>query len=406
MISLLLVQLANYLPPLLILPYISRVLGINGFGVVSIILSISAIIYVITDYGFSLSSSYWIAKHRVNKKNISYYIGAIFVSKTILMIIISVFLFFINLGGVSGINEIDKYKIWIFFIAISQAYQPIWFFQGMEKMKNITIFMVSAKVIYMIFVFLFVKGIDDLFYVFLSFALSNLFATIISIYLIYKAGYYISFPYLKRILRVLQVSTPYFLSRASVGLYTSANTFLVGTTLGVHQAALYSSAEKLYQSGQSLLSPISQSLFPYLARTKDLRILIKIVLLGLIPMLVGVSICWVYADKILLIFFGQHFDSAGNILRIFMLCSIITFITGNFGYPAFSIYGRLDLVNKSVYFSGIIQLTILGTLLISGNFNIENVALSILFVEFLVMLFRVTAFTIIRKKVGDVYASS
>ncbi|WP_162812857.1 oligosaccharide flippase family protein, partial [Vibrio cholerae] len=95
MISLLLVQLANYLPPLLILPYISRVLGINGFGVVSIILSISAIIYVITDYGFSLSSSYWIAKHRVNKKNISYYIGAIFVSKTILMIIISVFLFFI-----------------------------------------------------------------------------------------------------------------------------------------------------------------------------------------------------------------------------------------------------------------------------------------------------------------------
>lgn len=406
MLALLLVQLANYLPPLIILPYISRVLGIDGFGTVSILFSASAIVYIITDYGFSLSSSYWIAKHRKNKRNLSHYFGAVYFAKTFLLVLIFLSMFSFSWGRIINVEGIDELKIWAFVIALSQAYQPVWFFQGIEKMKNVTMFMVASKILYMMFVFIFVKDMDDIFYVFFAFAISNIVATIISITLVYKNGYYISIPSSKRIIRVFKESTPYFFSRASVCLYTSANAFLVGTILGIGQAALYSSAEKLYQAGQSLISPISQSLFPHLARTKDVGILIRIVMCGLAPMVIGCYVCWIYASDILLMIFGVGFDSAADVLRVFMLCSIVTFITGNFGYPAFAIYGRLDLVNKSVYFSGITQLLILSGLYAAAAFSIENVALSILGVESIVMLFRVTAFWVLCNKTkGEQYAA-
>lgn len=406
MLALLLVQLANYLPPLIVLPYIGRVLGVDGFGTVSILFSVSAIVYIITDYGFSLSSSYWIAKHRKNKRNISHYFGAVYFSKTFLLVLVFIFMFSFSWRGIINIDDIDELKIWAFIIALSQAYQPIWFFQGIEKMKNVTMFMVLSKVLYMMFVFIFVKEMSDVFYVFFAFAISNVVATIVSITLVYKNGYQISVPSRKRIIRVFKESTPYFFSRASVCLYTSANTFLVGTILGVAQAALYSSSEKLYQAGQSLISPISQSLFPHLARTKDVGVLIRIVICGLAPMAIGCYVCWIYASDILLMIFGVGFDSAASVLRVFMLCSIVTFITGNFGYPAFAIYGRLDLVNKSVYFSGITQLLILSALYATATFSIENVALSIFGVESLVMLFRVIAFWGLFKRArGKQYAS-
>ncbi|MFB9998018.1 oligosaccharide flippase family protein [Providencia rustigianii] len=67
----------------------------------------------------------------------------------------------------------------------------------------------------------------------------------------------------------MKSSYTYFLSRASVVIYTSASTFIVGSYSGLNQAALFSSAEKLYQAGQSITSPVSQAIFPHIARTGE-----------------------------------------------------------------------------------------------------------------------------------------
>lgn len=58
-------------------------------------------------------------------------------------------------------------------------------FSGVEKMKNVTIFMVTAKLSYLILIFLFVRNKEDDLLVLLCFFISNFIATIIGVGLIW-----------------------------------------------------------------------------------------------------------------------------------------------------------------------------------------------------------------------------
>ncbi|HFT9206809.1 TPA: O100 family O-antigen flippase, partial [Escherichia coli] len=166
-------------------------------------------------------------------------------------------------------------------------------------------------------------------------------------------------------------------------------TLIVGAASGVVQAGLYSSAEKLYQAGQNLTSPISQALYPYVARTGNKNILFKTILLLLIPMILGCSICFIYAAEIIKLIYGASFVNAQHVLRIFLIISIITFVSINLGYPAFAAMGRVNLANYTVMLGGIVQVLLLAILYTINSINAVNVALSVLTTEIIVLAVRI-----------------
>ncbi|BBT67265.1 MULTISPECIES: oligosaccharide flippase family protein [Aeromonas] len=387
---LLLVQFANYVAPLMVLPYLTRILSVDGFGLVVMTISMCGIAMILTDFGFNLSGTYWISKHRDNKKEISKYIGAVTAIKFLLCIISS-----LSVLIYSYYTDIDfgaSILVAVVAIIFSQGFQLTWFFQGIEKMKNVTASMVVAKLFYVIAIFLIVKEQSDTATVLLCLAVSNIISTIIGFILLYKEGLSLEKPDWAQVVSAFKDSFSFFLSRAAVGLYTSASTFIVGSISGIQQAALYSSAEKLYQAGQGVTAPVSQALYPYLARSGDIRALYKFVLILLMPLVLGCSVCYLFAEDILRIFYGEQFSSAYSILRMFLICSVINFVSVNFGYPAFSTIGRLDIVNRSVYIGGIAQFCSLGYLFSTNNVNAYNVVLSVLCVEVVVMVIRVCSF--------------
>ena len=57
-------QFVSMVAPLIVLPYLSRVLGLDGFGLVMLALSACAIGLIITDFGFNLSATYKISQKR------------------------------------------------------------------------------------------------------------------------------------------------------------------------------------------------------------------------------------------------------------------------------------------------------------------------------------------------------
>lgn len=119
-------------------------------------------------------------------------------------------------------------------------------FQGLEKMKNITFSLIISKSVYVILIFCLVKT-NHVERVFLALVLSNVVTLVISNYLLYRNGYAIGTPCNKLFRDEIKIVF-HFLSRAAVGVYTSASTFIVGSFAGLNQAAVYSSAEKIISS--------------------------------------------------------------------------------------------------------------------------------------------------------------
>lgn len=395
-IALIFVQFANYISPLLVLPYLSRVLGLDGFGAVAMAMSLCGIVLIVTDYGFGLSAPYWLAKNKSNKERVAEYLGAVFFIKTMLFVVC-----FIAIGIFFHHSKEVSYSHVFFYALIAsiffQTYQPNWFFLGIEKMKNVTIFMVSAKLSYLLLVFTFVNDSTKIDIVIVSFAISNFLATAIGISYIYKENYRIARPTIKQSWSVFKDGGVFFVSRLAVGVYTSASTFLVGLFSGASSAALYNSAEKLYQAGQSATSPVSQALFPYLTRTGKKEVLYKFVGGLLIPISFGVIICIYYADAIMALVFGEQFRVAGGLFKIFSITLLINFIGVNFGYPAYASIGRLDIANRSVILAAVLQILSITIMYISKNLNAENICFSVLFVESAVMLVRVSCFYFLSK---------
>ncbi|BDH45245.1 hypothetical protein TUM12370_12890 [Salmonella enterica subsp. enterica serovar Choleraesuis] len=397
-LALVAVQFTNYIAPLLVLPYLTRTLSVEQFGVVVLSFSICSIALIVTDFGFGLSGSYWISLNSQNKKKVAEYIGGVLIFKVLLVIIIliaiSAYLFFWQ----PVFFHDYKLLAGILFTVLFQSFQIIWFFQGIEKMKNVTMIMVSSKIVYVISIMCLVNTNNESGVVLICLAGSALISAILSIIRVYKESYAISIPNVLFFKEIVSASLSFFISRAAVGIYTSASAFIVGTFSGLQQAALYSSAEKLYQAGQSASSPISQALFPYLTRSKDSKMLYKfiIVLLPLLILMVGV--CEIYAQEILRIFYGEKYIDAVPVLRVFLITSVFTFVSVNIGYPAFAIYDKLKLVNLSVYIAAVMHFFGLIFLYLTDNIHALSVAICVCIVECMVLIMRIVMFTYIRNK--------
>lgn len=325
--------------------------------------------------------------------------GSIFILKLIFYMVI-LLTYIICLNFIDFLyNQTIYFHIIILFTIFFQAFQITWFFQGIEKMKNITICTVTTKATYLILVILFINNKDDVNFTLFCFMFSNLLSATLGLYLMQKEKYYILISTPKYIWQIFKENTSFFLSRAAVGIYTSASTFLVGNYSGIQQAALYSSAEKLYQGAVSLTAPVSQALYPHLAKSGERKVLYKFIFILSPIMLFCGLVCIYFSDSIIIFIYGKDFLEASSLLKIFILISIISFISINFGYPAYSTIGRLDLVNKSVILGGLLQLSLILILIFLGKLNANSIVISILFTEVIILLFRVLNYlNIIRKE--------
>jgi len=332
-ISLSILQGLNYILPLVTFPYLVRVLGVEKFGLLSFTTATIAYFQILTDYGFNLSATREVAINRDNKEKLNEIFSSVMIIKFGLLIIsfllLSVLVF-----------SFEKFRQdWLvyylsFGMVVGQVLFPVWFFQGMERMRYITILNAVAKGIFTIAIFVFVKSQSDYWKVPLLNSIGFLIAGIASLVLIYKYFKIVLTRVSKiSIFKQLQDGWLIFISNITVSLYTISTTFILGLFTNNIIVGYYSAADKLINIAKSLFFPVTQTLYPYISnlasrsKKRTIDLIKKIALIfGLIGMIITISISF-FAEKIIYIIVGSGFSNSIVILKIFSLLPFLIILS-------------------------------------------------------------------------------
>lgn len=363
--SLSVLQGFNYILPLITLPYLVRVLGPEKFGLVAFAQAFLAYFVIIVAYGFDLSATKEISINRENKKKISEIFSSVMVAKIILALFSFLILAFLLL-------IVPRFRIfWLFYllmfeVVIWNILFPVWFFQGMEKMKFITLIAILSRAITVVFIFVLIKKPSDyILYPIVDF-IGNLIAGAWAIKIVLK-DFRINFqiPRLQDIKHQFQESWHLFASNASANLVSGSNAFILGLFTNNLIVGYYIGAEKIIKAVLGLVSVISNTLFPYVSRKmveskiKTLIFLKKILLFNIILGIFIFSILFIFSPLIIKIILGKEFIQSIIVLRILALI-ILLLITNNIaGVQTMIPMGYKKTYLKIILIGGIINILLL-----------------------------------------------
>lgn len=388
-ISLATLQGVNYLLPLLTIPFLYNSLGAYYYGLINFAFAFIQYFIMLTDFGFGLSATRYIAKYVHDRDKVNYYLNSVILSR-LLLLLVSMILFATCLFIIPSLKN-EKIFFTLFFLQIiGNVLSPYWFFQGVEQMKFMTLLIVISKLVSILPLFFLIKKPEDYYIVPIFYALGSFISAFICLYLIHKLfnmKYFLtSFSSIKE---VTKDSLNYFLSRISVSLFTNTNTFIIGLILGNTAVGYYSLADKIYQALTGIYQPLIGSIFPYMTKNKNIIFFKKIFIYSNGFNLLAILIFFFLSSTLLPIFFDNINELTVSTMNIFLLGCIISLPSTLMGYPFLAALGHPNFTNFSLIASSIFHACGILILLIFNKITITNIAWMVVITEAFLLIYRI-----------------
>ena len=387
--SLSLLQTFTYILPLLTLPYLVRVLGVENFGLVMFAQAFIIFFNILVDFGFNLSATREVSINRDDKEKITEIFSSVMSIKFILIIVSFVILSVVVFSFEKFSSNWELYLL-TFLMIIGQALFPVWYFQGLERMKYITIVNITSKLIFTLAIFAFIQNEDDYMLVPLLNGLGFIVGGIYSLWIIYKHFHQkFIFQSKETIMIHFKDSSRFFLSRLAASIYTTANAFVLGLFTNNTMVGYYSISEKLYMGLQSLYGPIAQTLYPYVAKERNISIFKKIFYSVISVNIIGVTFLYFFGEFIFSLLFTQEIGLESiKVFYILLVANLMTVPSILLGYPFLAALGYTKEANNSVVFGSLIYIFLVISLVIFSKISIYNIAYMIIITELFIFLYR------------------
>lgn len=328
-LSLSVLQLVGYIFPLITLPYLARVLGLEKFGILAFAAAMIAYFNVFVDFGFDYTAVRDIAKNKTNKVAVSRIFSSVMTVRGIFTVV-SLFILFGLILIVPLFKENIKILLLTFSSIPASILFPAWFFQAMERMKFTTILNLLSKLLFTILVFVVIRKQEDYYWQPVLSACGFLFAGIISLIIIRKEfGIKYKLPNSKDISDTIRNGWDMFINLFLPNLYTNFSTILLRAYSGEAATGIFDAGNKFVTIAQQIANVLSRTFYPFLARRLDkhdfyLKISFIVSLLMSLTLFFG-------ADLIIKIFYTSDFKEAAIVLKILALSIVFLFLMNAFG---------------------------------------------------------------------------
>ena len=389
-LSLSALQVVNYLLPLITLPYLVRVLGPEKFGLIAFAQAFIMYFVILTDYGFNLSATREVSINREKEGRVAEIFSSVMVVKFLLGTLSLLFLILI-LIFIPKFR--DDWLVYVFTsgIVLGNILFPVWFFQGMERMKYITILNIVAKVIFTACIFIFIRKTEDYLYVPLINSMGFLVAGGLSLRIVSKNfGIKFILPSFEAIKHQLKEGWHIFISTAAISLYTISNTFILGLFTNNTIVGYYSAAEKIVRAVQGLLTPVSQTIYPYISKLASeskeralnfIRRLVKLVGAGTFILSL---LLFILAAPIVNIVLGKQYQPSIIVLQILAFLPFIIGLSNIFGIQTMLTFNLKRAFSKILISAGLLNITL--ALILAPLYQHIGVSIAVLTTEIFVTL--------------------
>lgn len=401
-LSLSILQGVNYILPLITLPYLVRVLGPEKFGLIAFARAFVQYFNILTDYGFNLSATREISIHRESNERISGIFSAVMIIKLVLLIFSLIILTIIVFSFQKFRKDWEIYYL-SFGMVVGQVLFPVWFFQGMEKMKYITFLNLIARSLFTVSIFIFVKKISDYMYVPLLNSIGIILAGLLGIWVSFKKfPIYLKIPPWIEIKHQLKDGGYIFISRISISFYTISNVFFLGLLTNNTTVGIYSAAEKLINGIKSFNNVILQVMFPFVSKVakesslKAVKIVWKELKFFLALEFILCILIYLFSYKIVLILLGENFIGATPIIRILIFTVPLILSSAVIGQQILLNFNLKKLFTISIVYVSFFHLMLLPVFI--HLMKDIGAAIAVFITECAIVLFRIIGIYKINRK--------
>lgn len=330
-------QVANLVLPFITIPYITKIIGPDKFGVLNYCTAIVTYFVLLVNFSFDMQASRAVAQKPDDQTFINSIFSNIFYTKIFLLLLCSIsFVFLVNF--LPQLKDEKLVAFYSFLIVIGWVFTPNWLYQGKQQLNKIAVFNLVAKILFTGAVFFFIHTKQQYVWQPLILSFSQIMVGILSFLFACKRFHIKLIKYQwANVVSVLKEGKDLFFSMITINLYSNTTIIILGIFLSVTQVGYYSAAFRLIITAISVLSiPLTQALFPFISASfsidrskgiKDLQTLIPVCLL--FSFLYSMTF-FIMAPYIIHLFYGNGFYPAITVFRILsvvpFLVSINTFL--------------------------------------------------------------------------------
>lgn len=389
-IALTMLQMGNYLVPVAILPYLTRVLGVDGFGRIGFATAFTMYFVLLVEWGFNLSSTRDVSVLRGDKQARSVVFWETIAAR-LMLLLVSVLALLILVYVVPKLGE-KSTLLWLGMLQVlATSLSTAFFYQGIEKMGWMAMVNLSIRLLSIPLIFLMVSSPDD---VIVAFAIQTgcfLLASLTNLIMLSKARYIgWTCPSLAGICLRIRHGFSLFVSSAGTSLYNNTNAVVLGFVASEMAVGYFVAGFTLVKAVVGLTGPFAQAVFPrvsHILASEPAAALPFIKKMVLLQVMLGACLSvglWVFIPWGVTWFYGEAFQDSTQVVAWLSLLPFLICIASALGMQTLLPLGHNKWYVSVLTLSGLLNCLIL--LPLGYVWGAEGGAVAVLFTELVIML--------------------
>jgi len=317
--------------PLVTVPFFMRTIGVEQYGTIEFVKALSFYFTPFVTYGFKYSATKQINLYKQDKATVGQVLGAVYTIKltaiAICCCIVIGLIFF-----VPSIQQDRVYLLSFFPVVVASSLFPTFVFQGLEKIRWLTLINLIAKILFLVGVFTLIRQPTDALLYPILLAISDIVRLAVAFYILYYVlGISISLPTRAMVGLQLKEGAHIFFSQLSIILYARLPMLFLRFSVGPKAVAIYSLGDKMIRTTVGMVDPFTQALYPTANRklaenrSAGLGFIMRVSIISIAALGMIGACYWVFAGNIVQLLAGKPMQDAVAIFRLhaFLPCIVI-----------------------------------------------------------------------------------